>query len=762
MTNLIKMLAFCVTASTLQAAQISGTVFYDGEPVSNALIYVQGITETSSGETTIPLRTVKKTITASDGFYELNVATNANYTVEAIPPEPTDLLSTYYPNAVDSRNAVRLSVIEETSLTNINIHLSLGAVVCGTVQSSGQPIENARIYLTNANGKRQIGNSDTNGAFRGVTPPGTGYTATAYPPPDSGVLNQTYSNTFAAFVDVPTTNINFELPPAACISGTVRSGTNPVPSASIRFYRQDEGEYLFTKGYTDTNGNYSALVPPASNYIARVYPLTDSGLLGEYYENVDNPDDAVLLSVTVESPLTGIDFDIEEAAWISGTIYDGAVAASNAYVRLEKRIYDTAGSVSGFEFIASTYTDGNGSYSFPVNEGTNYILSAALPSNPYIISISQRPRLYYPAAYPIENATAISTTRNSPAENIDIDLSGLAVICGTVSADGVPVADSTITVYQKNQTGTSVVEGISLYFISSFTTGKTDTNGTYSVRLSPGSNYYVRVEAPDGSALIPKYYNNALTTEDAVFFSLELDQTISGIDFDLSPGFRIQGNVSYQNNQSVPNPHIYVRDIHGNQLNSATGASDGTYAAYAPTGTSVTISASGSSCRFEYYRDTFSSSLAQKFSGNIDDIFTANFVLFAVNSDRDGDGLMDYLEDTVPDGIFTPGVDYSDFLDADTDRDGQNDNTEKLCRTDPYNPWDYLYIRDFTSEPGSVHFSWVAESGVQYQVERCSDLSEGQWTPISDLFIGQGLLKQFSDTSAPSEPTYYRIRVITP
>ena len=765
MKNLAYLLLLYSVSSSVQAAEISGTVFYDGVPVPNAEIRLWKFLESPNGEMAVSVLFSEKIFTAPDGSYLLNAATNADYAIEAVPPEPTDLLPGYYQNADNLWDVDRLSVTEETPLTNINIHLSRGAIVSGIVESSGQPVSNAYIYIADNNSSISFScRSDATGAFRSLVRPGTNYTATASPPEDSGFLSQTYSNAFSALIEAPATNINFDLLPAARISGTVRSEANLIENVHIAVYQKDEETALWNYVASDlsnTNGTYTAWVPPGTNYIVQADPLDDSGLLGEYYAGTDSRDDAVRLSVTLDSPLTGIDFDLGEAAWISGTVLNGADTVSNACVQLEKRVYDINGTFSGFETVDSTCTDGNGFYRFPVAEGTNYILSAAPLFDEFLI-LSQQPKLYYPAAYPRENAATISTTLTSPAENINIDLSHLPEICGSVSSSGVPVAEATVTVYQKVLLGPTIPGGIAAYFSSLLATAETDQNGTYSISLSPGSNYFVRAEAPDGSSLIPEYYDDALTTGDAVFFSPVLDQSISGIDFDLSPGFRIQGSVCTQNNEPVSDPHIYVCDIHGNSLNSTTGTDNGIYAVYAPTGTPVTVTASGSNCQPEYYCDSFSLNLAQTFNGTAGDTVTADFILFTRTSDQDGDGLMDYEEDSVPDGVFTPGVDYSNLIDKDTDHDGQNDNAEKLCKTDPSNPLDYLYIRNFSGAHESVHFTWLAESGVQYQVERCSDLVTGQWVPVSDLFTGEGILKQFTDSSLTSESAYYRIRVIAP
>jgi len=340
-----------------------------------------------------------------------------------------------------------------------------------------------------------------------------------------------------------------------------------------------------------------------------------------------------------------------------------------------------------------------------------------------------------------------------------LDLSHLPVISGKVLSGGVPVVHAKINIYQKTE-----VQGdpFSMSQIIWVTSAEVEADGSYSVRLVPGTNYIVGVTTENAPPFLPEFYNQARSLQDAETLSVALDASASDIDFDLSVGFRIQGSVTDESGCVVQTPYISVQDSFGRGINSAQGETNGWYSIYAPTGEQVYVSAWGDGMEWELYRDSKDRDNAEPLFGGTGDTVTANFILFRYDTDSDSDGIPDYQEERVPDGIYQPGVDYSDLNACDTDHDGLNDGQEKQCKTDPANEADYLHVADSVMIPDGMSLQWMSVSGVQYFVERCTDLSVDEWEEIAGPINGDGTLIQFADLSVPKDRAFYRVCVRSP
>jgi hypothetical protein len=110
--------------------------------------------------------------------------------------------------------------------------------------------------------------------------------------------------------------------------------------------------------------------------------------------------------------------------------------------------------------------------------------------------------------------------------------------------------------------------------------------------------------------------------------------------------------------------------------------------------------------------------------------------------DPDGDGLPDWFEllhFKSTEGDFTRDFDRDGLTDgdelaagtnptlADTDGDGSRDGDEARMGTNPVDPADYPLSLDVGR---AIRLSWMSHSNTSYRVERCSDLSLQDWTPV--------------------------------
>ncbi len=759
---------------SVSAAEIRGTIHHAGSPVTNVVVGVYRYVESSFGSywgLTSPFGSV---VVEPDGSYVIDISAGSNYVVQVTPDVTAGLLPLYYPDSDSIWDASLIITADDSPATNINFDLKQGAEVSGLVLADSVGISDATVWIDDGDfgTAPQSSRTDSNGFYKILVAPGSNYVAEVSPENNSGFLSEYYSNAvssvdaleFIATLDFPATNINFDLEPAARISGTIVSGSNVVLDVSVTVYQKTDQRYDYVEyGDVGSNGIYSVWVPPGSNYLVKASPYRDAALLPEYYNEVDLRENAELLTVSLDVPLEDINFDLDPGVWISGVVMSGTNVEEGARVEVQEKVYDEESSSWNYMTVGSDSADYFGEYNVLVSPGTNYVVFASLSLEYPLSSLSPLRGFYYDAETSRGSALVVSATLASPAVNIDFDLGRLPILSGKVMSGGTPLAGATVSIFHRTEwplpSGGGEISAVMNSFVAST---EVAANGFYEVRLGTGSNYFVLAVAADGSPFIPEYYNDVRSSRDAERFSLYLDGSETNVNFDLSVGFQIQGSVNTEDGNAVPSPSISVYDGLAQTANQVSGNMDGLYFIYAPTGEPVYVSASGFNVQREYYSNSWTHADATPLSGETGDVVTADFVLFRSDADRDGDGLPDYQEEVVPDGVYQPGVDHSNLSVGDTDQDGVSDYHEKICKTDPVDQSDYLYISDSVVTPDGILLRWQSKDRVVYCVERCSNLSVGEWEEISEFINGDGLVLQFTDSSVSEVKAFYRIRVLDP
>jgi len=128
-------------------------------------------------------------------------------------------------------------------------------------------------------------------------------------------------------------------------------------------------------------------------------------------------------------------------------------------------------------------------------------------------------------------------------------------------------------------------------------------------------------------------------------------------------------------------------------------------------------------------------------------------VAFAPGVDTDGDGAGDLWE------FEYLGTMTNQANRVDSDQDGISDAGEFKCHTDPTNRFSFLSLARMQplGEPGTVSFFWTGFPGVQYQIERATNLHDA--IPFVPISIVPGDVGDCSFTDHVEGPAFYRLKV---
>lgn len=276
--------------------------------------------------------------------------------------------------------------------------------------------------------------------------------------------------------------INLALDTGFTISGNVTdaSTTNPLEGVEVCIYLDDDS-FTGSCGASDVSGNYTApALPSASNYAA--YAIPTGPYYYQAYNGVDcsfgNCDSSLATLIELGNPgdATGIDFDLNEAATISGTVtssVDGLPVQPQA--RLHALTGEQLGAING---------NADGTYTLPaIDPGTYYVLLNNRNGNLVDELYDNIPCPRFNCDY-TTLGTQITLSAGEERTGIDAELDPGSRIGGSILLDGVPAAFASVFIY----------DAIGTY--SGF--GLSNGSGDYSSRSGlPAGSYYVVTGGPD-------------------------------------------------------------------------------------------------------------------------------------------------------------------------------------------------------------------------------------------------------------------------
>ena len=615
---------------------IQGTVTDpSGNPVSNASVNIQTGECYGGGRAA----QIAWTSTNQDGTYSVPVPPGTDYYVFVSPPASINnpLLFGFWtgpsPAVVSSECnqgvAVPEAVIGNT-VENINLQLVEGAVIEGRVTTpSGEtdvPVSGAYVMvreITTSDWWPSGSQTDGDGNYRIVLPPGAQYYVQANGGQNNFLLSEYWDGADNNGTDDPSlaqptallqvgtpTTVNFSLEKAAMIQGTVTDPSgNPVSNASVSIQK---GECIgwsrathITWTSTNQDGTYSVPVPPGTDYYVFVSPPAsiNNPLLFGFWTG---PSPAVVSSecnqgVAVPEAVIGNTVENINLQLVEGAVIEGRVTTpsgetdapvSGAYVMVREI-------TTSDWWPSGSQTDGDGNYRIVLPPGAQYYVQANGGQNSFLLSEywdgadnngTDDPSLAQPTAL-LQVGTPTT---------VNFSLEKAAVIRGTViDPSGNPVSNASVGI----QTG----ECYGSIRATQVAWTATNQDGTYSVPVPPGADYYVYV-SPQAStnnnllfgfwtgpspAVVSSECNQGVAVPEAV-----IGDTVDNINLQLVEGAVIEGTVTTPSGETdapVSGAYVMVREITNNNFWPYNGFTDidGKYRIILPPGSQYYVYADG-------------------------------------------------------------------------------------------------------------------------------------------------------------------------
>jgi hypothetical protein len=550
-----------VNLGLVPGANISGTITRasDGQPVQGVSVSILDAVTGAGGFS-------GSSTTGADGTYTIYGLPSGSYKLRT-NPNNTGLATQWYSNAPNQNSATPLTVTAGIPTAGINFSLGTGGNISGTITraSDGQPVPGVNVhtndfttnsYVTTGSMTAADGSYTIYGLAPGnyrprVNAGNTGLTSQYY-------LNANYytSTPVAVTSGLTTTNINFNVPAGASISGIVTRASDgqPIADLLVRAYSTaaNGGVDWNLAGTTQYDGSYTITGLPAGTYKVAIDPI-GSQYATQFYPGASNHDMAELLTVTTGNT-PNINFSLGIGGKISGTIRDAV-----SHLTLPGLWVSIYHARTGENVSLRAQTDANGQYT-----------TAGLPPGYYRIYVSGTGDYIstnYNNAFLSSAATPVAVTVGNTTTNKDIDLtSGAGTITGYVrDAGSQPVAGMIVA---------------ALNHLEQVKSTTTAYDGSYSIAGLPPDNAYTVLIEPSNKDYATVYYPDAHTQETAALISIAAGQTRSGIDFTVYAGGSVSGVVtSSPGGQPLSGMRVKALDpTTGNAVvNSVNTQYDGSY-----------------------------------------------------------------------------------------------------------------------------------------------------------------------------------------
>ncbi|MFC1568931.1 carboxypeptidase regulatory-like domain-containing protein [bacterium] len=338
-------------------------------------------------------------------------------------------LTEYYDESPDQSGADLVSVALPDTTVGIDFTLGEAGSILGTVYGSDgtTPIDDAWVQLYDQSWNSiDIDFSDTQGdySFSGLSTGDYYIRASGWIGSQGYVYFEEYYNESpdqagADLISLTTPNdltgIDFTLDQGATITGSVYESDGITPIENISVWVYDETWTWVRSDVTDAQGHFWVGLLTTGNY----YVLATGNISGqggvyfeEYYDESADRTGADLVGVTMPDTTKDIDFTLNRAGAISGTVYesDGTTPIEDTYIQ----VLDDSWSYCGGDF-----TDAQGDYFIGgLTSGSYYVLANGYMTDYSYAYIEE----YYNESPDQAGADPVSVTVANTTTGIDFTL----------------------------------------------------------------------------------------------------------------------------------------------------------------------------------------------------------------------------------------------------------------------------------------------------------------------------------------------------
>ncbi|MBN1356754.1 carboxypeptidase regulatory-like domain-containing protein [bacterium] len=318
------------------------------------------------------------------------------------------------------------------------------------------------------------------------------------------------------------TGIDFQLTVGYYIGGKILdAGGLGLDGIDLNVYDPDWVKMDVDAG--SETGRYYVGALPEGQYYVMANPIYAQPYVDQYWDHSNGPVNATLVTITAPDDTFGIDFDLADGSYITGTVKDSVTQAPVPDISM--KAYNSSG--QKMRISARTKSDGT------------YVLGA-YPSGDYtILADPTYPDgymdMFYASAFQTSDAQPVTISPPKPSDGIDFALPAGSYIRGNVTdMQANPLADIKMKFYGSD------------WLFYEFATCLTKSSGDYlSGALKPGM-YYVKAVPVYPQPYIDEYYDDAVSGGDATAVEIILDAETTGIDFALEKGGYLLGTVTDQ------------------------------------------------------------------------------------------------------------------------------------------------------------------------------------------------------------------------
>ncbi len=354
---------------------------------------------------------------------------------------------------------------------------------------------------------------------------------------------------------------------AGSIAGTVTDDSGQqLQDITVRVFKLDSANGSWNEvksALTDSSGSYTISGLIAGNDIYKVrFTGSSTNHNSEYYNDKPDLNSADALSVSAGVVTSGVDASLLVGGSITGNVRNESGQPLSSYIE----IYACGDTQNNCIYLANTYTDSSGNYSFQGLSTGNYRL---------FFQASYYASSYYDGKPDRETADVVAVTQGEESAGIDAVLNAGGSISGTITDEaGQPLSNANVSACRL-----SSITGQCDYV----NWATADANGNYTVSRLMEGQYKVRFSA---SNFVSEYYNDKTDLASADNLSVTTGNTTTGINAALAKGSTISGRVTDAAGQPLQDIiiSIYKQDSYGSWIYSDQSAWTNSNGYYSVTG----------------------------------------------------------------------------------------------------------------------------------------------------------------------------------